>query len=154
MSRLFFARNIDGNDPESRLESAESISSQGDTIILKTGAEYSNIMTFPEIAINVIGLGGIDEFTRTTDGADWSFDSDGARLSGFRISGSVTINGRGSVISEVNGGSFTVTSDQVVFTSKIRGSVMFEDGTKNGIVDSSTGVSVTDNGNNTVGDIA
>lgn len=82
--------------------------------------------------------------------------SERTRIEGAGIREDMTVAG-GQVTLEhcsISGASVTVQSDDFIGYALEGGSITFESGTSSGIVDVSTGVSVTDSGNNTVGDIA
>jgi hypothetical protein len=77
----------------------------------------------------------------------------------LRLEGSITINSdlnNGShQLTEINGNGATVTIDtgRVIVANCDNLSVTFNNGTSDGLVDTCTGTTVTDNGSNTVGDV-
>ena len=80
------------------------------------------------------------ESIHTRGGTEMRIEVDRSMIQLGTVSGSITVAGDDCVFLGITGGGFA--------------SITFESGTENGIVDASSGVSVTDNGDNTVGDIA
>ena len=155
---------IDGADIDERLDNALDVASAGDDIYLgpeilednRTGADSI------DIPVTIIGTNSGDS-SGTRLQADWEITTPGVDIRHIRIDGDnrIDINGNFCTIEDIRLSS-TDTELRVVDGVENNfarisddGSVIFEDGTSRNIVDSSTGIDVTDNdGGNTVGDIA
>ena len=152
-----FAGAYDGSDADARLGNAISAASTGETIVLES-ADYGTDRTFSK-KLTLVGSG---IFTTTGTGtvlnASWTFDD---RVAIFRLS---TTSGASATFNTISSAwcnslinadtSITVASDNFRFTSNFGGDLTFNSGTSGGIVDACSQTTVTDNGTNTVGDIA
>lgn len=127
---------------------------EGDAIILGN-SDFSKNRTVTTDGLEFKGT------SRETRGAvisgTWDFSA--ARATTFkqisRISGTLTVDSLSLVSDcEAFGGEIIVSGSTVVIHGLAQGTVTFQSGTSSGIVDASALVSVTDNGSNTVGDIA
>jgi len=101
------------------------------------------------------GRGG----TRITGNWTIANEFDGCTLKNVAFETNATVNSRKSKFincSIIGRTTITVNEDNVIFNAaEGSGTVEFASGTSNGVVDSSSGLTVTDNdGGNTVGDIA
>jgi len=145
----------DGADADARLDNALSAASDG-TVIYLENATYSDARTISQARLVLEGTDG-GTFGGTTITGNWTLDGR-VVLQSCRIDGDMTFNSPHSAIlfSSGNGGSHTVDADQfrLVGCTCASVSVTFNSGTANGVVDASTGVSVTDNGSNLDGDTA
>lgn len=152
---LIFAGSFDGVDADARLDNALASASSGDVLQLEaeTYAEDRTISTPLRITGTTIGPAG------TTLEANWTFTVAGVVENIGFIDETSTIIISGREFKFINHRMQSNTS-VVVQTSRVQltgiqfGNVTFESGTKGCIIDSCTGVSVTDNGANTVGDVA
>jgi len=148
------AAGFDGTDADARLANAVAAASGGEKIILEQASYVDNLTTDKDLTLE--GVKG-REIGTNLDGGDWTFNGDVTVADIQLLNGSLQINGSGS---EIRGGfhssSFVVTVDaSEVRIYGIRGlDIRFATDTSDCVVDAATGVQVTDNGNNTVGDIA
>lgn len=154
------ASRYDGADGDARLTNALSAASEGDTIYLENLLyEDDRTITQDKIALVGTGRGGGGDGQGSDLIGTWTFNSTRGRIEnlggGLGVageSGAITFNGfqlyRGGY-----GGDITVSGDSVIITEMFSGTVTFQSGTSGGIVDASSGVTVTDNGTNTVGDV-
>jgi len=153
-SGVLLAAGFDGADSDARLANAVAAASGGEKIILEQASYVDNLTTDKDLTLK--GVKG-REIGTNLDGGDWTFNGDVTVADIQLLNGSLQINGSGS---EIRGGfhssSFVVTVDaSEVRIYGIRGlDIRFATDTSDCVVDAATGVQVTDNGNNTVGDIA
>jgi hypothetical protein len=152
-----FAGNFAGNNPDSRLSSCLSASQGGETIYLEE-AEYQSDFTVSK-GVKVIGSSAaVGSGTIFTNSMTVNLDSRGTHLSDIRLNGTnnVNINSSEVQLQRILANGDTVTVDgNVAFISLCRSiNLTFTSNSAAGIVDSCSQVTVTDNGNNTVGDIA
>lgn len=146
------AGSYDGADPDTRLGNALSAAANGDVVLLENAA-YSTARTFGFDGVllgsfSVTGSGGsrID--------AAWTLDSRAHIFRGMTTgNGSIAVNASNTHISHVDDADITVSADRAILTGLLGGSVTFESGTSEGVIDSSAATTVTDNGTNTVGDV-
>lgn len=146
-----YAEAKSGSDPDSRLATAISDASVGHVIYAELGSTYDSNETIPTGML----VTGSTRQNGPDVSATWTLGFD-AWLEGMRISGTITAsNSRGGVRNcGLSGSTVTVSNDWFSVVGCDRGSVTFENGTGAGIVDSCVQTSVTDNGNNTIGDIS
>jgi len=151
-SERHYAGAYDGADADERLDAAIAGSSESDIIYLES-ADYNDARTISSRRIFKgtnprAGGSNINDSWDLADGFtelhDANFDSltitgDECRVTGCRTSTS---------------GSVTVSANEFFYIENRGGVITFEAGTEFGIVDSCTLTQVTDNGSNTVGDIA
>jgi len=157
-SEHYYAGSFDGADPDARLDAALSAAVDGDSVYLEN-ADYSATRTIGT-RIRIVGTGA----SESPSGASFSGDltvSVGVEFSGVSFGDSATVSITGRPVRIIGGGSinaptFIVSQDDFIMTGAPFGgaSLTFESGTSGGIVDSCSGISITDNGSNTVGDIA
>ena len=154
-SQYHYAGDYDGNGPNERLDAAINASSAGDAIYLEN-ARYDESRTVDK-SLRLIGSSELFEGTEISDDdVVWTFN---ARVFlekvGLVRNAKFVLNER-SVLSWIYSGGEEVEVNGI--DTRIIGcrqlDVIFAEDTSGGIVDASTGVTVTDNGNNTVGDIA
>ena len=152
----FQASFFDGATPTDRLESAISNSSFGDAILLEK-AEYDQNLTI-ETRRHLIGVGS-NGGASTRLQAEWTITANETRLHGLRVESPATITfnvDRGTIenLNVVSGDGLIINGNNNIISVISFADILFESGTNDNIVDTATGVSVTDNGANTVGDIA
>jgi len=150
--KVLYAAEFDGSDADARLDNALASASRGDEIRLE-GATYSDNRTITTRLI-FIGYGYIGETTDIT--GDWTLDG---RMMLQRITnnGTMTFNEDLSGMSICqNGNVVQINADDFRYINNFGfgSGVTFANGTSGGIVDGCSGTTVTDNGSNTVGDIA
>lgn len=147
------ASRYDGGDADARLDNALSAATAGDVIYLED-ATYSTNRTI-SIAVAVCYPGSIADGATVT--GTWTIDGS-ASLSGVRIEGgTIDINSSTVLVENTNNdgsASITAGADRIRIIGMENGSVTFESGTSSCIIDASTNVSTTDNGTNTIGDVA
>jgi hypothetical protein len=147
--------DFDGSTVDARLDNAIAAASSGDHIAIES-VGYSDDRTVSK-RLALEGTHKLPAGGATLEGASWTF-TEAVVLKLFQAdsSSSISLTGSYSQLSEARvGGSITVSNDLVTIAQVAgSGSITFESGTSGGIVDGSSGVSVTDNGTNTVGDIA
>jgi len=156
-----YARSFDGSNADTRLDNALSAAADGDVVMLEN-AQYSSERT---ITTQLLLIGTMSSRSAGTEIAEsWTFDSR-AKLSNVVIRVSTTeiqFNVNGSSASDI---AFRGTSPTVRFSAdgcaiyntiatSNDGVIVFDEETSGGLADSIRGQTVTDNGNNTVGDIA
>ena len=151
-----YAGDYDGGDADARLKAAITAATEGDCIHLET-AEYTDTLTIRK-PLSLIGTIRSGTGTNFTGSGTLRLEERSSELKNIRITDSYTVNfsaarSVGDNIIE-NGSGIIVSSVEVTLTRISTGTVTFESGTSSGIVDSSTKISVTDNGSNTVGDIS
>jgi len=148
-SDYLYAGEFSGSDQNTRLQNALAAADDGDVIYLES-AIYDPI-TIGKL-LTVIGTGY--EFSGTViDG--WTLDGNVNLKQCIIGTNSLEIPSAFSEVSDVYRGNITVKADNVGVIAGGKLTVTFQSGTSGGIADSLyDGSSVTDNGNNTVGDIA
>lgn len=147
--------DFDGADADTRLDNAINAAQNGDTIYLEP-REYSDSRSISKAALWFIGTGTGSRAENTYITGGWTFNSQYTSLKNARIdTNALTLDGFGHIVKNCrpNAG-ITVNVDECRLSSLQRGSVTFASGTSKCIIDASTDVAVTDNGTNTVGDIA
>ena len=153
-----YAGDYDGSDADARLDNALSAASDGDVIYLEA-ADYTDDRTINKRLIfigSMVGTSGtrFDGATITVD-ERCKFEHIFIESAGAKIifNAAIIIFSDGIVGAQSEG--LEVNDDNVmIYGVTGGGDVIFNDGTSEGIVDASTNVTVTDNGNNTVGDVA
>jgi len=150
---IHFAAEYAGSTADARLDNALAAADRGDQVRLETTNDYTNNRTISK-RVRLVGQGfaGAD----TAFDADWTF-SKRIHMSRVRASPSATLtinNSLCAIMQSATGGSITVNGDSFRYINNFGGDVTFASGTSGGIVDASTDVTVTDNGSNTIGDIA
>jgi len=148
-----YVGNYNGSDADERLTNALSDANAGDRLYLES-ATYTENQTFSK-RLEIIGLYAGSSGTAVD--ADWTLDEFNINFSGVTVlsSGSISVTKGTSYVSKVLlSGSISVDSNSVVIYGIDGGSVTFTASADDCIIDASSSVSVTDNGANTVGDIA
>ena len=145
-SKLITVRN------DAELSDALSQAESGGIIHLLPG-DYSGRTVSKKVQFYGSGF-----FAASVLSGTWTFDK-AVRLCGVNLSPDCTANLNGNAYqvthSQASGSSeINVDANDGIIGSLINGNVTFVSGTSGNIVDCSTLVSVTDNGSNTVGDIA
>lgn len=150
-----YARSFDGADADARLSNALSAVSAGQTIYLEP-ATYTASASISTSGVRLIGSGGR---AQTSVDANWTVDTPNVDINEVtwlsQSSGDVlTVNGiQLRMVGCDSTGNIQVANDDCIILGLSGGSVTFASGTGGGVVDGSTGVSVTDDGTNTVGTI-
>lgn len=150
-----YARSFDGADADARLSNALSAVSAGQTIYLEP-ATYTASASISTTGVRLIGSGGR---AQTSVDANWTVDTPNVDINEVtwlsQSSGDVlTVNGvQLRMVGCDSTGNIQVADDDCIILGLSGGSVTFASGTGGGVVDGSTGVSVTDDGTNTVGTI-
>ena len=152
---------IEGTDPDDRLDNALAAASDGDVIYLEP-VDYAENRTGDDAIGTQVNLFGT--FAGSPSGtdldADWEIQNSITIRDISMGSSQIDINSNFCRIENVriftSSGEIRISDGvQSVLTSIVNdGSVIFESGTSENIIDSSADISVTDNGSNTVGDIA
>jgi len=148
-----FAGDYSGGDPDTRLGNAISAASDGDVIFIEPLTYVSN-RTIPK----PLTFQGASQ-SKTVIDCDWTLGGSRSSVKNINIPSSGSINadaGQLSILNCFNSTSsvITVSADLFRYVGNRGANITFENGTSGGIVDACTGTSVTDNGTNTVGDIA
>jgi len=149
-----FAGSYDGADPDARLDNAISASSPGDRIFLERGT-YSADRTITTRGTTFTGVDSSDN--GTLGSGTWTLDGGEITIEDMR---DITVVVNGVALSHIRGiqaGNITVNNNgnmRCLLTGLKGCSVTFASGTDTNVVDSSVATTVTDNGNNTVGEIA
>jgi hypothetical protein len=152
-----YAGSYDGSDPETRLTNALSAASVGDIIHLEN-ADYGGTRTISTRLVFKGTNGG--NYSGTRINGSWTCDERVA-IQGVYVSssGDLTFNADHSMLFRSTANS--TGSNITISASRFKGiglngtaTITFESGTASGIIDGSTQITVTDNGSNTVGDIA
>lgn len=155
-SERHFAGGYSGSDADARLSSALSAATDGDIIYLENATYLSDLAVSKFVTF--IGTGS--RFVGTEIDANWTFSS---RVILKQVSfedptGNVlTIDGNNCGLYEVycrRSSSIEVNGTFVKIVGVTGGEVTFTSNASSCIIDSSTNVTTTDNGTNTVGDIA
>jgi len=148
-----YAAFYDGADADARLDNAISTASDGDVIFLEN-ASYTASRTLSD-SYKLVGTSRSGGTTFQGSGT-LTLNGSSTELTGVRVldSHSIIAGGVRTVIENVveAGGGITVSANFVTLSKIAFGSVTFDSGTKDGVIDSSTSVNITDNGNNIVGD--
>jgi hypothetical protein len=148
-----YAGDFDGADADARLSNALSASSENTKINLESGVTYDADISVP-FGVN---LSGVTPGSPTvSSGTTWSFPNNTAKLSNVRMAGTIDVTAsiiRLDSINQFGGGTITIDGGNCVLTRITSGDVTFASGTSGNVIDSSTNVTVTDNGSNTVGDV-
>lgn len=151
-----WAAEYDGSTAEKRLDNALAAASVNDVVVLE--GQYSNDRTITT-SCTIRGT-GVNNSTnaRVRDNAVWTIDADDCTLERVRFdSGAeLVVDGPRVNIRDVYevGDGITINNDKCSIVGMMHGDVTFSSGTSRGLVDSCVGVSVTDNGSNTVGNIS
>ena len=140
---------------DSELDDVLDNASSGDVIYLGKGP-FSSARTITQDRLSFIGTNREGLIS-----ADWTIDASHVIFDRVGLDGSTTITFNdiqcgwfNSIALSSSGSLLNVQDDNFRAHGLFLFAVEFGDGTDGGIVDSSTGTSVTDNGSNTVGDIA
>lgn len=153
VTNYHFAEAYDGSDADTRLDNAISAAASGDTIYLET-ASYSTNRTISS-KIRLVGPGS-NSISAEISGT-WTLSSRISLENISRITGELVINGAECSFSDsygFTGDVITVGADLFRMTNCGGYDVTFQSGTSGGIVDGCSSTNVTDNGTNTIGDIA
>jgi hypothetical protein len=151
-----YAGSYNGSDADARLDNALAAASDGDEIYLEK-ATYSADRSISQ-SIDFQGPSSYALGSAIGSGTTWTLDNK-VSLYKIRVQGSVVVSGSRCRVGQLYGqGSIDISGNTAILT-ELNGeggpmTVTFQSGTSGGIVDSSSFISVTDSGSNTVGDIA
>jgi len=145
-----FAGAYNGNDPDTRLTAALSAASNGDTIFLENDS-YSGRTITDRVAL----IGTLSSFSGTDFTGDLILDNTNIDVSNIDFKeNKVIVNNGFSKISEIVRADVEVNSRTVLVVDSFQVNVTFASGTNKGLADSLIdNSSVTDNGNNIIGDV-
>ena len=149
---------FNGDSPIERLESALNEATRSSTIVLEPVVYDSDFTLDQEDHIFLKGnypvWGSINRVPRI-DGT-WTIEALRVGLEGIHSSGGEIVfeSQRSGISGSAFSGDITFQDDSCFVFETRAASVTFESGTTGGIVDSCSDVAVTDNGDNTMGDIA
>jgi hypothetical protein len=152
-----YAEAYDGADSDARLDNAIAAANPGETIYLDYNENnpYGDDRTIPK-QLTFVGSSG-KTFDGTQIAGSWTFD-DHAVLRNIDIAGDLTFNETFSGLFECgirDTGSVLIAANRCqVVGCDGNGTITFDSNTQSGIVDACAALSVTDNGTNTVADIA
>jgi hypothetical protein len=144
-----YAGAYDGLDPDTRLDTALAAAEAGETVYLEA-ATYDAARTVA-VAVKVVGT----NISGTSIDAAWTFSENLSRLESVRLNSPLTITANGFVGTDlwISGTSVSAEGNGHVFTKCRNGEITFTSGTTNGLADGNyAGITITDNGTNTVGD--
>ena len=150
-----FAGGFEGADPDLRLDAALENASSGDTIYLEK-EDYSANRTI-STTHTIVGSGGVSNQDGSTISGTWEIAS---RCDIRHVSITTDMNFNNDDIAIIDcfiiAATVSTNQDRTTFISLagFNATIEFESGTSGGLADSITRVTVTDNGTNTVGDIA
>jgi hypothetical protein len=151
-----YAGGFDGSSPDTRLDNALSAASEGDVVILENEI-YSADRTL-STSYRFVGTHAL--YRGTSIDAIWTIQEN-TQLENIELrttGGPLTIAASPVQLTKCGIGTdhtVSVEADGAVITScQGAGEVTFASGTSGGLVDACVGISVTDNGTNTIGDIA
>jgi hypothetical protein len=151
-----WASSYDGGDPTTRLSNAIDGVSEGDVIYLENEPDYGDVII--DTRCRLIGSGITFRGTGIADGATWTLQSNGIEIEcmGSGSNGEIVIDARSCAIrrSGIFSVDITVNESWFKYIGNEGGAVTFDSGTDSGIVDGCTDTTVTDNGTNTIGEIA
>jgi hypothetical protein len=157
-----YAGVYDGANADARLDNAVSAASEGDVIYLEN-AEYTVNRTISKL-LRIEGTQGFGgKYIGSAVSGEWTLDDRNIAVfyCGFVSGSQITIEKAEITVADcwvstVSGeGHIQINNDSARLYNLARdASVTFASGTTGGIIDSCSRISVTDNGTNTVGDIA
>ena len=140
-----------GSDED--LDAVLSNASSGDVVILGLGP-FSDDRTIDERVV-IRGTESAGNFSGTEITGEWTI-TDNAGLEDLDVREDLSFDSRVTAdgITMLSGTTITITGDECLLNKIWGGNVVFDSNTEGGLIDTSVGVSITDNGANTVGDIA
>jgi hypothetical protein len=152
-----FAGNFAGSNPDARLTNALNAATQGDTIFVET-AEYSSSRNITTDGIRIAGSKTRDNDSPRFE-ADIELSGDNITVVGIAVTNvTVTLSGNATGFKNAfaffNASIIAAANACLITEVNSAGDVTFQSGTTGGLVDSCQRLTVTDNGSNTVGDIA
>jgi hypothetical protein len=143
---------FDGSDPDARLDNALNAAVDGETIYLERGVYNAN-----HTVSNRVTLTGLSTDTSGTK-IESTIDLTASNivLGTVRLTGTLNVSGYTCILKDAFAlnGSVNVSGGRFRMYGCHKGNVTFQSGTSSGIVDACSETVVTDNGANTVGDIA
>jgi hypothetical protein len=144
-----YTADYPGADADARLDNALSAAVDGDVICLENAIYDEGHTVSTRVRLVSYANGGARFDSPITVNSR-------SLLDGLRIATTVTLNDNAGGVSNcvLFGGSIDVAGSQNILNGIIGGSATFQSGTSANIIDGSSSVTVTDNGSNTIGDIA
>lgn len=142
------------NDAE--LSNALSNANDGDIILLLDGKYFDNYTIDETITFYGSPAGG---GAGSSLEGNWTLNTGGVTFNNIEAPKSFSLNVNSDFChihgSNISGDAvITVSGSFFIYTGNLRGEITFDSGTNGGIVDGCSGTFVSDNGSNTVGDIA
>ena len=154
-NNIKYARAFEGANADERLSDAISNATDGDIIQLESATYEENRTISKRLRIVGTHASAGSEILSAT----WTIEGVYTTLEYISFRG--TVINLAAIASSIlnsntapNGNDINVSADGIFFIGNRQGTVIFEEGTANGIVDACSRTTVTDNGTNTVGDIA
>jgi hypothetical protein len=147
-----FAGSYSGANATTRLTNAISDASDGDTVFLENASYGTLTISKPLCFVGTAGL--FREGTKIS--GDWTFNEQTQLQRVYVVTSTITFNKSNCKLTNSQGeiGNVQVNENDCFVTGCMEFDVTFASGTARGIADSLVRSSVTDNGNNTVGDIS
>jgi hypothetical protein len=154
-----YSGSFQGTTPDDRLDSALIQATQGDTVKLES-ADYSKDRTGTDAIQKTVSLesGTPANSAIIKDGTTWEITNAHVIIKSVEIRGTVEILGFNSTVETCSGftgqQTINVNADAVRIFGCSSFTVNFNSGTSSGVVDVCSNMNITDNGSNTIGDIA
>ena len=147
---------VEGTDPDDRLDNALSKASEGDAIYLENG-EYSKERTGTDSIDVRVALYGVSQESGANNSTHHTADWTVTEIHQIKhVGGDATLRveaDRINISELTHTGDIEIANDNCMLFAINAATVTFEDGTSGNVIDASADVSVTDNGDNTVGDV-
>ena len=160
-SSHLFAESFDGADQNARLDNAISAATDGESIIHMEPVGYDADRTISkELTFVGTAVSGAKRSAFLADNTIWQLDAASNIIRvGMGVGAELQLNDGGAICDKMhlNDATITVDSNRCVLNNIVGFSgseVVFTADAADSIIDSSTTLTVTDNGSNTVGDIA
>ena len=149
-----FAGSFDGSDPDERLNTALNSVTTDDTLYLEK-AEYQGDYTISTDGLLLVGTGGGANLNDTAFDNGVDIEAAGVEIRNVDFRGrDGTIFAPQVLITHCSRVNHTIESDECAVVSSMRSDVTFSSDTENGLAGLLWAESsVTDNGNNTLGNI-
>jgi hypothetical protein len=143
---------FDGSDPDARLDNALNAAVDGTTIYLERGVYNANHTVSNRVTLTGLGT----DISGTKIGSTIDLTASNIVLGTVRLTGTLNVSGYTCILKDAFAlnGSVNVSGGRFRMYGCHKGNVTFQSGTSSGIVDACSETVVTDNGANTVGDIA
>jgi len=154
-SERHYAGEYDGGDPDTRLSNAIAAATAGDVLHLESAAYFADRTISKALRITGTGTAGDQTVGTRIETAQWTISGRTLLQRVNTNNGDIIIDQSGAAVVGLrnSGGSITVNVNGVLLSQLNNADVTFAPGTTGGLVDSSIGTTVTDNGTNTVGNI-